>query len=62
MDLVQMHVVKMIGIKLKHMVCLLQAELNTDGYVCAMVWVKERVKKKKKKRLCDLHIVGQRCK
>lgn len=58
LDIVQMHVVKMIGIKLKHMVCLLQAELNTDGYLCAMVWVKEW----EKNSSCDLHVEGQRCK
>lgn len=40
----KMHVVKMIGIKQKHMVCLLQAELNTDGYLCAVIWVNEHVK------------------
>lgn len=52
----KMHVVKMIGIKQKHMVCLLQAELNTDGYfVCCdlgqwirktWVWVISNVKMK----------------
>lgn len=35
------HVVKMIGIKQEHMVCLLQAELNTDRYLCAVIWVNE---------------------
>lgn len=40
----KMHVVKMIGIKQKHMVRLLQAELNTDGYLCAVIWVNEWAK------------------
>lgn len=40
----KMHVVKMIGIKQKHMVCSLQAELNTDGYLCAVIWVNEGAK------------------
>lgn len=30
----KIRVVKMIGIKQKHMVCSLQAESNTDGYLC----------------------------
>lgn len=39
-----MHVAKMIGIKQQHMVCLLQAELNTDGYLRAAIWVNEWAK------------------
>lgn len=34
-----LHIVKLIGIKLKHMVYLLQTASNTDGYWCAVIWV-----------------------
>lgn len=38
----KMHVVKIIwGKKHKHMVCSLQAELNTDGCLSAAIWVNE---------------------
>lgn len=48
-----MHVVKMIGLKQKHMVCLLQAELiNTDGYLCAVIWVNEWAKPEFGRSLC----------
>lgn len=43
----KLHVAKMIGEKKKkqkHMVCLLQAELNTDGYLSAVIWVSEWAK------------------
>lgn len=37
-------VVKMIGIKQKHMVCSLQAGLPADGHLSGAVWVNECVK------------------
>lgn len=37
-------VVKMIGIKQKHMVCSLQAVLYADGHLSAVIWVNEGAK------------------
>lgn len=37
----RVHVVKMIGIKQKHMVCSLQAGLHTDGHLSGAIWVNE---------------------
>lgn len=43
-NLSSIHVVKLIGIKQTHMVYLLQAELNTDGCRCVVIWVNEWAK------------------
>lgn len=40
----RVRVVKMIGIKQKHMVCSLQAGLHTDGHLSGAIWVNECAK------------------
>lgn len=40
----KMPVVNVVGMKQKHMACLLQVELNTDGCLCSVIWVNEWAK------------------